>query len=537
MIVTLTLAASLALGACSGSGAPGGADGSSGPERAKEITIGIASDEGSLTPYTQVTGYPGANLVALVYDKLLERDAKNQPRPLLAEKVTANADSTVFTLPLRSGVKWHDGKPFTADDVVFSVDYYKKYNISDSAPQLDGVKGVTARGNSVEFQLAAADPEFALRVLADMRILPQHIWSSVRKPDAVGAAQAIGTGPYRLVSYKKNQGYVLRANPDYAMGTPKADEIKISVIPEQQTALAGLRTGEVSVSTRAVPAEQAKGLARQRGVKITEGPDFSSTLLAFNNRRKPFDDPRVRTAISLAIDTDKLVSTVMQGKAKPGSPGWLHPDAPGSSTSPKHTYDPAQAKTLLDRAGAEPAAGGVRAIDGKPMKFSLLVQSVTPQRIRAAELIRDMLKPVGIAVTVNSMDPDSLDAKVWPNYDVNRRRDYDMTMWGWSAPTQLDTISFGRVVSSDTSLGKLNITGTKDAQMDRLVGQLGKAETLDERYRIRAALQRRTVEITPFVTLYYPTGVYGYRKDVFDGWVYQAGTGILNKASFVEAKS
>jgi peptide/nickel transport system substrate-binding protein len=522
------------LAACA-DGSPGRSTGTSsaGPKQASELVIAVPGDEGTLTPYTQNTGYPGANLVALVYDKLLELDEKNEPQPLLAESIEATPDNTMFTLTLRSGVKWHDGKPFTAEDVKFSVDYYQKHTVADSAPQLQDVEDITVDGEQVMFKLRASDPEFAKRLLSDMRILPRHIWSSISKPETATAEQAIGTGPYKLVSYKKDQGYEFEANPDYAMGKPKLDKIRVTIIPQPQTALAGLRTGEVSMWSGSVPEEQAAGLERQRGVKIVRGPGFTSTLLAFNNQRPPFDDVKVRNAIAAAIDPNALVKTVLQGRGKPGSAGFWHPGAPGGNAITQEP-DTARAEALLDDAGAKAGADGIRVYQGKPMKYSLLVQSSSPQRIRSAELIRDRLKEVGIAVSVAPMDGDSVDAKVWPGYDVARGRDYDLTMWGWSAPVMLDTTMLPAVVDSDPTLGRLNITGTKDAELDRLSDDVRAAATLEQRYEILGQLQQQVAAKTPFVTLYYPDGAYAYRQDVFDGWVYQDGAGILNKMSYVD---
>jgi peptide/nickel transport system substrate-binding protein len=173
-------------------------------------------------------------------------------------------------------------------------------------------------------------------------------------------------------------------------------------------------------------------------------------------------------------------------------------------------------------------------LDGKPLNFTLLVYSVSPERIRVAELIRDMLRQIGVGVSVTSLDADSVDAKVWPGYDVSKGRDYDMAMWGWSAPVMLDTTSLPSVVDSDTALGRLNITGTRDPQLDELSDKLRTATTLEDRYTLLGDMQRRVAEIVPFVTLYYPDGAYAYRKDVFDGWVYQDGAGILNKMSYVD---
>ena len=374
----------------------------------EQLVIAISGDEGTLTPYTQVTGYPGSNLVALIYDKLLDLDQDNNPKPQLARSIEAASDNSSFVLKLREGVKWQDGKPFTADDVIFSVGYYQKNTVADSAPQLQDVTDVSASGSTVTFTLKRPDPEFPKRLLADMRVLPKHIWQDVKDPSKVTAEQAVGTGPYKLVSYKKDrgvsykkdQGYEFAANPDYALGKPKLAKISVKIIPQPQTALAALRTREVSMFTGTVPEEQAAGLERQQDIKIARGTGFSSTLLAINNQRAPLDDARVRTAIATAIDRKALVQTVLRGRGTVGAASFWHPDAPGAKVV-ESTFDPAAAGRLLDEVGAKPGPDGIRVLDGKPMSFDLLVQSTNPQRIRSAELIRDMLKKVGVAVSVS----------------------------------------------------------------------------------------------------------------------------------------
>jgi len=510
-----------------------------GPRQANEVTIGVAGDEGTLTPYTHQTGYPGRNLVALVYDTLLDRDQHNELKPLLATGVEANQDNTAFTVPLRTDVRWHDGKPFTAADVVFSVDYHRQHPEGDSVPAIANVTAVTPRADTVDtvvFTLAAADPDFPSRLLADLRILPEHVWSTIDAPETATVEQAVGTGPYRLTKYTKDQGYELSANAEYPIGRPKIKTIKIAIIPEQQTGIAALRTTEVSVLSGQLPAEQAAGLRRQPGVRIAHGSSFTSTLLAFNNGRAPFDDPTVRAAISAAIDQQSLIDTVLRGGGQPGSPGFWHPDAAGADTALRHDYDPKHAAELLDKAGATPGQDGIRVLAGKPMSYPLLVQSENPRRVRAAELIRDMLSEVGIAVKVSAMDSDSVDAKVWPELDVGKGRDYDLAMWGWSAPVMLDPTSMSDILDADTSVGRLNITGTNDADIDGAAGRLRDATTTDDRRAALRDLQGLVEAKVPFVTLYYPEDSFGYRSDVYDGWVYQEGQGLLAKQSFVDLR-
>ncbi|GAA3661598.1 ABC transporter substrate-binding protein [Nonomuraea antimicrobica] len=501
---------------------------------AKSVTIAISSDEGTLTPFTNQTGYPGNNLVKLIFDTLVIVQGDGVT-PLLAKQIQTT-DNKVFTLPLRSGVTWHDGKPLTADDVVFSVEFYKKNTEGDSAIDVRPVESVTANGDTVVLTLKAPDPEFPRRILADMAILPKHLWSSVEKVGEAGADKAIGTGPYKLTQYDNARGYTLAANASYVMGKPKVDTVKVVVIPEESTQFAALRTGEVHMSTRIVPPQQLQALERQPNIGVAKGTEFASTLLAFNTTRAPFDKPEVRRALAKAIDVADLVKTALLGQGTPGDPGFIHADAPVGPDRLVPLYDVEAARRELDALGARPGPDGIRVLDGQPMSYELLVQSTSTDRLRSAELIRDMLKTVGVAVKVTSLDSDSLDAKVWPDYDVRKGRNYDMSMWGWSAPVMLSSGTIAQLVASDPDDGSLNVVGFKNEQVDAMVKTLTSAPTMEARTTAAKQLQAQIAEQMPFLTLYYRNGAYAFRKDVYSGWTWQNGSAVLNKFSLVEFK-
>ncbi|GAA1580760.1 ABC transporter substrate-binding protein [Kribbella sancticallisti] len=530
LIVTAALAAVTA--ACSADAQP--SQSAASKATASSVTIAISSDEGTLTPFTNQTGYPGNNLVKLIFDPLAIVEGENVV-PLLAKEIKTT-DNKVFTLPLRSGVTWHDGKPFTAGDVAFSVEFYRKNMEGDSAIDVRPIQSVTTDGDTVTMTLKAADPEFPRRLLADMAMLPKHIWQSVTKVGTAGADKAIGTGPYKLTKYDNARGYTLTANTSYAMGKPRVETLKVVVIPEESTQFAALRTGEIQLSSRIVPPQQLAALEKQPNMGVVKGTEFASTLLAFNNSRPPFDRPEVRRALAKAINVDDLVKTSLLGQGKAGNPGFIHPESPIKADQQSSLYDVEAAKRELDALGASPGADGVRMLNGKPMSYELLVQSTSTDRLRSAELIRDMFKAIGVAVKITSLDSDSLDAKVWPGYDVSKGRNYDMSMWGWSAPVMLSSGTIAQLFDSDPDDGSLNIVGYKDAETDTILDELRSAPTMEGRTAAAKKLQARVVDQLPFVTLYYRNGAYAFRKDAYDGWTWQNGSAVLNKFSFVDYK-
>jgi peptide/nickel transport system substrate-binding protein len=524
----------LTVSACGGGGGSGPEESepTGGPTTADTVTIAIASDEGTLTPFTNQTGYPGNNLVKMIFDTLAVVQG-DEVTGLLAEDIQTE-DNQTFTLPLRDGLAWHDGEELTVDDVVFSVEFYRDNSEGDSAVDVSMVEDVSAEGSTVTMTLSAPDPEFPRMVLSDMAILPQHLWEGVTKVSEAGTELAVGSGPYVLESYDNAQGYTLTANPDYALGEVKVDTLEVKIIPEESTQFAALRTGEIDMSTRIVPPQQMDQLRNQQGVGIVEGTEYASTLLLFNNDRPPFDDPAVRTALAQAIDTQDLVDTALLGSGTVGSPGFIHPESPMAAGDSAPLYDVDAANAALDEIGAETGEDGVRVLDGEPMSYELLVQSTSTDRLRSAELIREMLGAVGVEVKVTSMDSDSLDAKVWPEYDVAQGRNYDMSMWGWSAPVMLSSGLIAQLLYSEPADGPLNVIGYSDPQTDAALDDLTSEATLEGRIEAAGALQEQISTQSPWVTLYYRDGAYAYRSDTYNGWAWQDGKSALHSFSFVD---
>jgi len=521
----------LTLSACGGGGSSPAQPGAT-QETAESLTIAIASDEGTLTPFTNQTGYPGNNLVKLIFDTLAVVEG-DEVVGLLAEEIQTE-DNQTYTLPLRDGLAWHDGEELTADDVVFSVEFYRDHSEGDSAVDVSMIEDISADGSTVTMVLDQPDPEFPRMILADMAILPEHLWADVTKVSDAGTELAVGSGPYVLDNYDNARGYTLTANPDYALGEVKVDTIEVAIIPEESTQFAALRTGEIDMSTRIVPPQQLEQLQSQQDIGIVEGTEYASTLLLFNNGRPPFDDPAVRRAIAQAIDTQDLVDTALLGSGTPGNPGFIHPASPMAAGDTGSPYDVEAANAALDELGAAPGDDGIRVLDGDPMSYELLVQSTSTDRLRSAELIREMLNEVGIEVKISSMESDSLDAKVWPDYDVAQGRNYDMSMWGWSAPVMLSSGLIAQLLYSDPADGPLNVVGFSDPDTDAALDALTSEETLDGRITAAADLQTQISEQTPWVTLYYREGAYAFRSETYSGWTWQDGKSALNGFSFVD---
>jgi peptide/nickel transport system substrate-binding protein len=495
--------------------------------------MAILADESTVQPYTYVRGYPGWNMLTLIYDTLFVMDADNLPKPWVAREDKVSADGKVHTITLRNDVKWHDGKPLTSADVKFSFEFYQKNTHSRWTPPVRNMTSIeTPNETTVVVTLSAPNPAFAIQLMGDVPIIPKHLWESVTEPKKF--ENNIGSGPYKLTEYKPEQFYRFVANPDYFAGRPAVDELVMPVIKEAATIFSSLKTGEIQATVRALAPELVKDFQGNPDLKIQRGPGYAATILQFNNERAPWSKKEVRQAVALAIDTQKLVDTVILGYGTLGNPGWLHPASPFHDPAVKGEYSAAKAQALLDGIGYKDTDNdGIREAAGKKMEGTLLVYSNNPTRIRTAELIAAGLKEIGISLKVTALEPASVDAKVWPDFDVAKGRDFDLAMWGWSAPIQVNVVRTGDLVHSDPKMGSINIGAYKNPAADKLAEELFVTTDPDKQKTLVRQLEALIAQELPFVTLFYEDGTYVYRPAAYDKWIYQKGQGIFHKLSFL----
>lgn len=498
------------------------------------VRLAITRDEGTLNPYTYQSGYPGWNIMTLVYDTLYYPDVDNIPRPWMVRQEQVSADGRTWMLTLRNGLRWHDGQPLTSEDVRFTIDYVRRYAHSRWTGQTRDIESVeTPNPQTVVFRLRIPSAGFRSQPLADLPILPKHIWESQTAPRQF--TNTVGSGPYRVEEVQAGQFYRLVANPTYFAGRPKAAELVLPIVRDAAVSFTALQAGEIDANARALLPELVAQFERSQGVKVLRGPGFASTLLQFNLEHPQLRDVRLRRAIANAINTKLMVRLLMLGYAVVGSPGYIHPAFPMVNPALKFEPSKARAVAILNEAGYRDKDGdGVReAPDGTSLRFTLLAQAESPIRIRGAELVRTWLKDVGIAVQVRVMDDASVIDQVWPEFDVCKGRRFDLSMFGWSAPVMTRTTALRDLFHSDCRQGTINIGGYKNPRMDQLGEQLATTVDPARQRAIVFEMQRIIAEDLPIHTLFYADGIYAFREARHKDWVYQKGTGIVNKLSFV----
>ena len=503
----------------------------------EQLRMGIVGDESTLNPYTYVTGYPGWNMLLLQYDTLYQLDADGVPQPWLVSAAETSDDGLTVTLDLRDDVKWHDGEPLTAHDVKFTVDYFKENPHGRFTRDLRPVESAEVDGDyRVIFTQSAPNPALELGTFADVPILPQHIWSEIENPNEFefDIDVNVGSGPYKLVRYEPDQFYRFEANPDYFAGAPAINELVFVRYADQTGELSAFQASEIDMIVEAVPPEQVGLLGAASDVEIIQGPMFATEMINYDMERAPFNRHEVRQAMALAIDRQDIIDTVYLGTATPGNIGWTHPESVFYNSDVASEYDPDGANAMLDEAGIVDTDGdGIRELEGEPLAVELLAASNRALTIRMAELVREMLLEIGIDAQVMVVEQSTWEEAVWPGFDVNQGRNYDMSMWGWSPPVQANPVRISSLIHSDPAIGTLNLTGYKNETIDALAEELNVTVDPDRQIELFHEIQAIIAEDLPFIILNYPDGVFANRPAVYGDWVFMTGQGPFHKVSFL----
>lgn len=530
LLVSLTLLAA----ACSagdaeeeagGGGGPSSEPtGSSGHERVEQLRVAIPSDHGPLNIFAQHE----EPLTELVYDKLLAPSPYvDEPQPWLATSVTAR-DSTTWEVKLRDDVRWHDGEEFTAADVAFTVDYFKEsptgrwtHHVSE-VPEIERVEVVDE--STAVFHCAYPCPFLGSVTLADLPIIPEHVWEDVEDPKA-HEELPVGTGPYELAEYDSSTQYRFEANEDYFAGTPRVERLVMPIIGDPSTAFTALRSGELDAVDRRVPPELLDQFQTSEELRVASTSPLSFPELRMNFEAAPFDRPVFRRALSKAVDREQLLETVALGQGHAATQGYVHPDSPWSAPDVGNTHEPDAARSLLEEAGfADGDGDGVREdAAGQPLGFSIKVAGNEPTHVRAAELLAEQFGAVGLDVDVQSLDAGTIG-------NLFSSRDFEtyvntITAHGTADPTQF--------IMSHRSGYLWDLPEVAYPEMASLIKAWMDAATIEERTDKFFEMQRLFAEQPTTIPLYYPDGSRAHRAGVYDGWAESPAYGIVHKWSFL----
>lgn len=513
------------------------------PQEASNVTVALNGFENNITPFTHSFGaFPNTHdLIHLTYDSLFWSQSQDDPEPWLAESAEPSEDYSSWTVKLREGVTWHDGEPFTADDVAFSMEYYVE-NTADSGryahhvadmPQLESSEVI----DDLTIRLDFAHPAGQFKIMpgADLPILPRHQWENITEPGTATEMLPIGTGPYRLVEITPDQQYRWEANENYFKGRPLVDQLTMPIIQEPSAAFAALQTGDVDYVAHNVPTELVESFEREDDIELLRGTIFESVQLYFNTPREPLSDPQLRKAMAMAIDRQAIVDTVLLGNGRPGRDSFLHPESPWAIDEEIRTFDLEEARSLLDEAGYDQTnPDGVRLTpDGQPLAFTVLVSSFDPQGIRTAQMVAEQVSEIGVDLEVEALDPATIGQRR-RSPEPGQVADFDIRVGGLEAHGHVDpdALYYFFHTPGERGFGETQ-TSYSNPEFDDIVVRAGESGDLDDRRELLDEAQRILARDVPMIVVTYPDGIWAFRPDAYQGWIADFGHSPLTKRSFL----
>ena len=352
----------------------------------------------------------------------------------LARSWSWSPDSLAIAFHIDSLARWHDGRPVRAADVAFTYDLYTDSAVASTvASLLADIDSVTVRDSLTPvFWFSHRSPEQFATAAFQMRILPEHLLSKIARKDIQSSSFArapVGSGPFRFVRWVPRQLIELEANTDYHLGRPHLDRVIWSVAPDNNAAFMRLLSGDADFVEYMRPGD-FEPLAGHPELKTVRYPSLIYGFLLFNerdphDRKRPhpiFDDRTVRRALTMAIDRRGLVRSIYDTLAVPAIGPFTEALSTYDSTIHQIPYDPDSAAALLDASGWRDADGdGWRQKNGHQLRFTIIVPSSSTPRMRAAVIMQEMFRKVGVRAEIEQMD--------FPTHgNRQEERDFDASM-------------------------------------------------------------------------------------------------------------
>lgn len=473
----------------------------------------------------------GGRLVALLSDQ--------SPMAMAWHWEHAGPDSASIRYRMRSALRWSDGQPVTAHDVVFTYRLYADSVVASprqqNVAQIDSV--VAENDSTVVFHFKRRYPEMVFD--SGLGIVPRHVYRDVA-PAAMSTHPSISqpqnlvvSGAFRIGDYQPNAQITMVPNPHFSV-RPRLDRIVIRVVPEPTTRLVELRTGGVHWA-RGVSFDQIPALRQQvPGIQFDVETGRFWEYLGYNARRPMFADANVRRALGMAIDVPGIIRQLRMEEwvtQAAGPYGPLQKDFYDPQRMRPLPYDTAQARRLLEAAGWRDTDGdGIREKDGRPFRFTLITNADNRRRMDVSQVLQRLWREVGVDVRLQGLELGTVQARQFGD------QDFDVVLGSWGVEL---SGALGPLFAKNT---QLNFVGFDDAEALRLIAQAEAQPTLAAAAPAWRNAAERIVQTQPYTWLYYYGPVtardprlrgihvdaYGAYQNVWEWWL--AGGGAAGAA-------
>ncbi len=475
------------------------------PEVGGRYIEGTAGSPQMVNPILSQMNAVDQDVAALVFEGLTDLAPNGDLVPLLATRWEVSEDGRVYTFTLREGVVWHDGAPFAAADVVFTIQALQDPDFQGSPQVSDLWKSVMVDqldDHTVRFTLQ--EPFAPFLRYTTLGLLPAHVLADVPAADLPSSEfstrQPIGTGMFRVTEMTSRR-VVLASNPNYWGPQPYLAEIEFRAYPDRETALAALQRGEVMGVGGVLPAELA-GLSRLPEVRFHSARLAEYTMVMLNLNRPIFQQVEVRQALLYGLDRQGFVNQELAGQGLVAHSPIL-PDTWASNPEVRrYDFQPELAREMLDQAGwQDQDSDGVREKDGVSLSFTLLTRDA-PGWSSMAENLQRQWAELGVEVSVRAVGGGLV-----PNY--LRPRSFDAVLINVVLPPDPDPYPLWH--STQTDFDGQNYTGFSDPAADLVLEEARAVTDVARRAELYRAFQELFAEELPALLLYYP--VYTYVVD------------------------
>jgi len=486
-----------------------------------ELRIGDTQDITTLNPHLG-TALSLGNLSQMTMAYLVRYGKDNRPIPELATEVPTkkngliSKDGLTITWHLRKGVKWSDGQPFDGDDVVFSVNVVN--NTANNEVGRDGWDLITKMDEPDKFTVvfhlrkpySGFLPTFFGSAGANPCLLPKHILGKLANiNNADYNSKPVGIGPFRYVTWVRNDHVELEPNPYYWRGLPKLKKITYRFIPDRNTMLTQLQTGEIDMWPL-VGIGYYTRVAALKTVTTTHHPGYFYSHLDFNNSHPVFAEKAVREALRYAVDRKTIRDKINHGLGALQE-GAITPVSPLYEDLGQIPFDIAKANALLDGAGWKRGPDGIREKNGLRLALNFATTAGTPDTDQTIELMRSTWAQIGVSINVRPYAQAVFFAPFQQGGTIYSGK-FDIVTFSWQQTPDgdLSNIYDSKQIPPDGQ----NDLHYKSAKVDALLQKSKAAYDEDERKPILVAIQKQVLEDAPQIILWIREDVFSYNNDL-----------------------
>ena len=463
-----------------------GAVASGAVSRSGQIVAAVSERALTLDPADHYS-ISATSMLRHVFDPLIDVTNDSKFVPALAESWEA-VNNTTWRFTLRRGVTFHDGSPFNADSVVYTLK-----RVRDNSKLIKSF--VYQDLDAIE-----KDGDFAVKVTSKLPFgsLPSHLTMlGMLPPGAAGKEEAffqkpVGTGPFKFVEWTRGEKAEFSANPDYwKSGTPKVEKLIFRFVPELSTRAAGLRAGEFHVVDR-VPPDMVQTLRGSSGVRVMSVLGIEVQQWLFQLAKDPDKNADLRKAISLGIDRSVIIKDLLLGFARPAVCP-IPPGLVGHADLGVKPHDPDKAKAMLKQAGYR----------GEPLDF-VLMKDLYPKQLEVTQAVQSMLTEIGIKINIKNME-------IATAREMRSAGNYDMFYSGWAHLPHDPDWYFGQWF---TKSGAAKLNRYDNPRVEKLVleARVPNPKVRQQKYEDLQRILWSAEE--PTIWPYYTTAIYGVRSNV-----------------------